>query len=370
MTVSAATTDPPAPSPLVTVALGGGTLQFWPYTGGDFSGTPGDPINLIFLAPGGPRAVRASLMMLDGDRTAFEFPAVFPFTCVWKDAIGGMQTAYATGSGWTGSAVQLECGDYGPVRFHLRLFGAGEWTLANAHFEVLIPGTTEHQVVSWELAEQLVAVDFRRAGLLDQDLPLLATDPINPSPFREIPAVIYSGLPGDLRAAIGGPLADQSAPVAIASDGRATALNVAARVEGEPVVARQDFVIAFDQVIPRPFCAGQPGAFFHVVGPVRLRQQVVLNRAGDFHSQFHAIGHLEVTPLEPGDGGLTPVGESARARVVEHHKGILTDAVTLVSSFQMQTLLGRTGEGRGWLGVRLDVGPGASSHYSLEERCS
>lgn len=67
-----------------------------------------------------------------------------------------MQTAYDARAGWVGSAIQLQCGDYGPIRFHLRLFEAGDYTLANVHFELLIPNTTEHQVLSVELAEQLV----------------------------------------------------------------------------------------------------------------------------------------------------------------------------------------------------------------------
>ena len=39
-----------------------------------------------------------------------------------------------------------------PFRFHVRLFRQGEDTLGNAHFEFLIPGTAEHEVLSWDLA--------------------------------------------------------------------------------------------------------------------------------------------------------------------------------------------------------------------------
>ncbi len=68
------------------------------------------------------RPVRVALMMLDGNRTAYGFPPVAPFNCRWKEAMGANQTGYAMPSGSTASALQLECGDYGPVRFHLRLF--------------------------------------------------------------------------------------------------------------------------------------------------------------------------------------------------------------------------------------------------------
>ncbi len=359
-----------APAPLVTVPTPTGALELWPFTGADFSGTPQDPVNLIFAGHADPRGIRAALMMLGGDRTAFGFPDAFPFNCVWKDGIGGVQTAYGTAAGWVGGAIQLECGDYGPIRFHLRLFGAESWTLANVHFELLIPGTTEHQVLSWELAEQLVLVDFLRSGLLDAGVPLFPTDPINPSPYRAIPAVIYNGIPVALRAAISGPSGDVSDAVPIATDGRATVLNLAGVVQGEPIVAQQDFVINFDQVIPRPFCSEGPRDLLYVQGPVRLRQQVVLTADGGFRSQFHALGHLDVTPVDVSGGVPVPTGPTQRARVVEHHKGVLTDAVTLASRFQLQVVLPLQGLGRDWLQVQLVVGPGASSRSTLEERCT
>src|SRR3954469_22871396 len=175
------------PSLLVPIALAGGSISIWPYTGVDFSGTPQDPINLVFTGKSDPRSIRSALMSLDGDRTAFGMPPVFPFNCTWSDAIGDLQTGYNATAAWVGSAVQLACGGYGPVRFHVRLFEAGATTLGNAHFEVLIPGTADHQVLSWELAEQLVKVDLIRSGLLDAADPLGSTGSINDSPFREIP---------------------------------------------------------------------------------------------------------------------------------------------------------------------------------------
>lgn len=358
------TTGTAAPSPLVTVSFGTKSLELWPFTGTDFSGIPSDPINLLFTGDVDVRSLRAALMFLNGDRTP-SFPDVFPFNCTWRDAIGGIQTAYA--QGWAGSAIQLECGPYDPLRFHLRFFDVGDWTLANVHFEVLIPGTTEHQVLSWELAEQLVLVDFLRSGVLDASVPLATTEAINPSPFGAIPVLIYNGLPVELRTLIGGPLENVTAPVAIASDGRATILNVAETVEGAPLVARQDFVIQFDQVIPKPFCSSGTSGFVLVQGPVRLRQQVVVSASGNFVSQFHAQGHLDVTPVDPATSA--PTGETYRARVVEHHRGIVTDEVTLVSSFQMQIEIPPSGSERGRLTIGLHVGPAQASHHSLDIQC-
>lgn len=333
------------------------------------AGTASDPIGLLFTGQTDPRSLRAALLFLDGDRTAFGFPDAFPFNCTWRDAIGGVQTAYATPEGWTANAIQLECGEYETLRVHLRLFDLGAWTAATPHFEVLIPATTEHQVLSWELAEQLVVADLLRSGLLDPAAPFAVTDPIHPSPWREIPVPIYNGLPLELRAAIGGPLADVAEPVPIATDGRATILNVARSVKGAPTVARQALTIEFDQVIPKPFCARGEFDYILVQGPVDLRQQVVVTRSGNFVSQFQAHGHLDVTPVDPRTDPPTRVGEMYRAQVVEHHRGIVTDQVTLAASFQLQAEIPPRGPFRGWLLASLQVGPGASSRYSLDTRC-
>jgi hypothetical protein len=134
----------PPPAGVVSVPAAGASLDLYPYTLVNFSDDPADrfdPINLIFTGSADPRQIRADLMALDGNRPAL--PAAGPFQCVWKDAIGDMQTAYA-GAGWAASVVQLRCGEFGPVRFHLRLFRAGAMTVANAHFEVLIEGTADH----------------------------------------------------------------------------------------------------------------------------------------------------------------------------------------------------------------------------------
>src|SRR5690606_11332242 len=116
------------------------------------------------------------------------------------------------------------------LRFHLRLYRQGDVTLGAVHFELLIPGTTEHQVLSWELAEQLVTVDLARSGLLGA--PPSQTGAINAAPtFRTIPAPIYNGVPVSLRAAIGGPLANVPDPVGISTNGSATVLTLTGDVQ-------------------------------------------------------------------------------------------------------------------------------------------
>lgn len=352
------------PAPLVTVSTTDASLEFWPYTGQDLTGVPADPINLVF--PGvDALSIRAALLMLDGDRTAFGFPAGFPFDCTWQEAMAANQTAYVTGPGWTGSAIQLECGEYGPVRFHLRLFPSGDWTLGNAHFEVQIPGTNEHEVLSWELAEQLVAVDLVRAGVLGAAP--TSTDPITPLPtYRAINPLVYNALPDELKAITGGP-PTANEPVPLGNDGRATILPFAGPVQGERMVSHRSFVLEFDQVIPKPFCMSGPADFLKVEGPIDFTQRVVVTPNGGYRSHFMARGRLELAAFDPVAGQV--VGPMMQARVMEQHRSALTDNVSLVTSLRMQFILpGRHGGGERLHGT-LRVGPGGADGATLEITC-
>ena len=357
----------PPPTDLVTVALGSEALEFWPFTGENFSGQGQDPINLIFFGNADPRAIRAALLSVDGDRTAFEWPAQPPFNSQWQDAIGNVQTGYGSTTGWTGGAIQLACGDYHIARFHLRLFRLGDWTVGNAHFEILIPGTSDHQVISWELAEQFVMTDLVRSGILDPQLPMSPTQAINPSPFKSIPAMVYNGLPVELRAAIGGPLGDVTSDVPIGTDGHAMIFNVAGGVLWEPAVTVENTVSVYDQVIPKPFCIDEQYPWVHVAGPVSLHQVNELTAAGEFISTFRAEGELYVTPVNPFTGEV--LGETIRAVVREHHDTYLSDAAARASSMQHQVLLPPVAEGGGKLLIRLRVNTDGANGYQVLIQC-
>ena len=353
------------PASLVSIPGGDGALALWPYTGADFSGTPQDPINLVFGGRADPRAIRAALLPLSGDRSAAGLPNVPPFNCRWSDAIGDLQTGYNGAGGWVGSAVQLACGNFGPIRIHVRLFEAGALTVGNAHFELLIPGTTDHQVLSWELAEQLVTIDMVRSGLLAAAPG--STGMINAAPgFRQIPAAIYNLLPLELKAVIGGPLGGVSAPVDIATDGRATRFEVGATAP--PVGGTdQQFVIMFDQVIPRPFCASGPADFLRVQGPVELHKSVRVNPAGALTSEFLANGRLQLTPVDPRTG--TPSGEPYEAEVNDHQVTRFDDDGGQVNGVATQMELPQNVAGRGRKSVRLKVGPGSVTLYDQDIDC-
>ena len=367
--IAMSSADHPAPAGLVSVAVPGGASMFWPYTGVDFTGTGQDPINLVFVGQADALAVRAALMGLTGDRSAFGFPGVAPFNCTWSDAIGGSQTAYSDAGGWTGSAIQLQCGAYGPIRFHLRLFDAGAVTLGGVHFEMLIPGTADHQVLSWELAEQLVAADMMRSGLLASAQPLAPSAPIHAAPFRDIPAVLYNLLPAELKGIVGGPLGSVTSPVPIPTDGRATVVNIATAATVVPGVWEQDFELAFGQTVPKPFCSPGPAAFLQLGGPVRLRQRVQVLGNGRLIGSFHADGRLSIQPLDFSTGSPVPSGDAYEAEVKEVAQVSVDRSGSTVHHAQTQTELPLTGPYRGQFRTRLAVGVGARADFEREIRC-
>lgn len=363
----------PPPSPLVSVNFLGEELSFWPYNGTSFSGTPQDPVNLIFFGETDPRDIRAALLSLDGDRTddspGWAYPPIPPFNLTWDITVGDVHTGYGEPDGWTGGCIQLACGDYSAPRFHIRLFKIGQWTVANVHFEVLIPGTTDHQVLSWEAAERFVLYDFLRSGLLDQGLPVGSSEQINSSPFGEIPWYIYNELPAEVRLFIEGPIEDipEYSYTPIGTDGYAVILNLAGTVPRQPEVRTLDFVINYDQVVPKPFCSSGPDDFIYVQGPVLMTQTVELGTTGDYEMNFQARGTLTVTPFDPIN--KVPIGEPITALVRERHASIFTDDHFSASSMQYQKLLPPSSEEGGKLFTRLHVKSNGRNGYNQSVWC-
>jgi hypothetical protein len=309
----------------------------WPFTGTDLAGTASDPVNLVFFGEADPRAIRQVLFGLDGDRSAFGFPAAFPFNCTWSDAIGRHQTAWAEPDRWQGSAIQLQCGSYDPLRFHLRLFREGRFTLGNVHFEALIPGTTDHEVLAWEFAEAFVKLDLVRSGALTEapgQTPL-----INPAPtYRTIRHQILNGLPVPLRAVLGLPVTPQSAPVPIPTDGRASIFGLGRPFEPVKSDVRLEYDQPFGQVIPKPFCAAGPADFLKVEGALHFVHRVWTTAHGVYGARFTANGVLTVTPVDPTTG--QPTGEAFSAVVEERHKSRVGGRATEARHLVLQTLLG------------------------------
>lgn len=321
--------DPAAPAGLVTV----GASTFWPYTGDDFTGAPKDPINAIFTGYASPLRIRAALRRLDGNRSAFGLPNVPPFNCTWKEAIGDEQTGFGQAEGWTGSAVQLACGDWS-LRFHLRLFAEGSVTLAGTHMDLNIPGTYEHEVISWELPEQLLMIDMIRSGLLAGAPTLTAQISAAPT-FREIRAPVYAGIPAQLKALVGITAGPQ-----IPTDGRARLFNVGT---AEPIIAdvvQQQFTIQFNQFIPKPFCGG-PTDFLFVQGPIVYTGVATVTSGGTYHRESTATADLTAVPVNPLNG--QPIGAPLHALATDEHLAEVNSAGVVARAHRLQQLFDGAG---------------------------
>jgi len=350
--------EPSPPFELVSVPAGAQVKNFWPYTGVDYSAAPKDPINLVFVGEADPRLIRQTLLALDGDRTAFGFPNAFPFDCTWADAIGRPQTGYSEDAGWQGSGLQLECGDYATLRVHLRLFRHGEYTLGGAHFDALIPGTTSHEVLAWDLPQDFVTIDLLRSGLLAASE---LTPQITPSStYRSIRELVFEGVPLGLRAALGLPLAPPPGDVPIPNRGMATVLRLGGVLDPVSSDVVVEFDHPFDQTIPKPFCA-EPWDFLKAKGTIHMVHRVRTNPSGKYTSRFLASGVLQVTPI---DGRSGAVGETYMATVSEIHRSGLTDRRQVASMTAVQVLLAHPAQS-----LFEKLWAGSVKRYLRRERC-
>jgi len=358
----------PAPASLVSASYDGATITLWPYTTDDFQ-SPSDPVNLLFIGNSDPRTIRAALLSVDENRVGFPLP----LACRWQDVPeGGIQATYAEGTGWAGSAIQLSCGDYSTLRFHLRLFATGAWTIGAAHVEFLIPGTTEHQVLSWELAEQFVAYDLARSGMGGP----VGAAAINDAPvFRTIPAQIVGALVSDpalapllgIACPAGVPWdCDGSADVGILTDGTATIVAMTGDPTAETGSFRRTATIEFDQVIPKPFCIDAAMPYVLVQGPIEFREHWVLTPSNNYIAHFEARGTLSLTPINPETG---ETGSTYLATVREEHRAMITDHQNRAAQIQMQIELPPDTPFHGMLSIDFSVGPNGLTGYSVSLSC-
>jgi len=357
------------PSDLVTVSDGAGSLTLWPYTGTDLAGHASDPVNLLFTGDADPARIRDALLGLDGDRTAFGFPAAYPFDARWSDAIGDVHATYTGNGGWSGSVIQLQLGVYEPVRVHLRLFRAANgWTVGAAHFEVKIPGTADHQVLSWELAEKVVVADLARSGLLDAQHPYDATDVINPAPgFRAIPSVIYNQLPPELVGAVGGPATPVSADVPIATDGRATILRLARHADPVTGTQSQSFTLQYQQVIPKPFCSDGPTDWLLVTGPVTLTGMHAADGVGGFTYSSSLSGQLMAQAVDLSKNPPQPVGDAFPVQIEDRQSGSLDATQATVTA--RVTRLASESAGSEFRRSDVRVSSRGATHYLESTHC-
>ncbi len=360
-----AVTPAPAPPPgLVSVSFGSETAEIFPWLGRDFAGLISDPVNLIFVGKVDVVSLRAALMSLDGDRTDFGFPAGYPFDCTWTDASGDMLTAYSADGGWVSNPVQLQCGSYDPLRFHIRFFEAGTWILGGVHLDYLIPNTPYHQVLSWEVPKRLILADLQRSGLLDPSAPFAVVPLTAPGGVQEIPAALYNEIPEDLKTLAGLTPGSTTAPVPVMSDGQAAILNLAKRAPVAAGETQSDFVVPFDMVVPKPFCPQSESDNVLIQGPLHLTTRTRVNSQGRLESHNTLRGELEVTPIDVTTG--LPRGRSFRALISGmDNTGVGPNGSHVSATLKQMALPPGTGQQT----MHLVTGPNGLAYLTFRERC-
>jgi hypothetical protein len=358
--LAASAAGAPAPADRVDVTVAGQPLTLWPYTGTDFSGTPSDPINLVF-PHADPRPIRQALMGLEGARPAF---APLPFAgCVWQDAMGEEQAAWADPSGWVGSAIQLVCvrpgfplGD--PFRVHLRLFRQGTLTLGAAHLDVLIPGTAQHEALAWNLPRDFVAYDMGRAGVVTgmSSLRLVPAGTLG-----AVPRLLYDALArseaGLLLAALGLVPPPPTGDVPIPASGTAAVISSQIPSVPEDSEARGEIEVTYGVDVPKPFCNPSSTGLVHVGGgPLRLRLDTRTSADGGYSRTYTVTGVLEVTL--PG-GAIRP------ALIFESHRAVMTDGSSQVTEIGSQTILSNPIESLFWT-----LSAGRLDRHTRKEICA
>jgi len=333
-----------APSGIVTVAEGGIEASVWPYTSTGFSPSPQDPVNLVFTGAADPRQIRSTLLSLSGSGRPGPLAS---FTCTWTDAVGDPQTSYSESEGWVGSSIQLQCGNFYGPRFHVRIFRQGNVTVANAHYEILIPGTNQHEVLSWELAEGLVAADIARSGFLGAVPTPSAV--ITAAPYyRAVQAPVAAMLAAPQIAALGLHV-NGDGTASIPNDGRATMLRLVGAAPVTDGTANSDFVIQFGQVIPKPFCAAGTIGYLFASGPINVHMQSGIVD-GNFESTTTSTGTLTLVEFNPFS--RQPVSAPYQGAVSETTSIKLTDGAAWVDFFSTREETPDNGTTRG---IRIET---------------
>lgn len=364
------------PGEIVNLTAGDSDLSFWPYTGTSLVDTAVDPINLVFKGEADPIQIREALMSLDGNR-APDFPDIPPFNLPWTDALGGdVQTTYVEDEGWEGCVIQMTLGEYAGLRVHLRLFATGlddgqggTYSLGGAHFEMMIPGTSEHQVLSWELAEMVVMYDLARSGLLTAEP--AATGMINAAPsFRDIPTFIYNPLVDDpmgqmLLTVLDYPVEYQSEGYPLPSDGQGTLLCVCDVGEITSGTWASSVEIEYDQAIPRPICSDGPYDWLYVSGPITFNTLVEVNEQGEYWYETSFDGVLNAVPIDIQT--YQPIGQPFLAQVSGDQEGKHFASLRKVKS-QDRRLALQSGNPEKFID-KLQVGTIGTVGYKALEMC-
>jgi hypothetical protein len=185
--------------------------------------------------------------------------------------------------------------------------------------------------------------------------------------FREIPAIIYNGLPQDLRDLIGGPPAPVGEPVGIASSGTATILNLAESAPIAPGTWNDAFTLTYGQLVPKPICNASGSEYVFLSGPVTFRTAVTVDDTGLLSYGASYSGRLEVTPVDPTTNPPTPLGSPYYANVSMEQGGQLDADAASVQ--QMVKRIGVGERGAQLYSTKLRVATYGTDSYRETEKC-
>jgi hypothetical protein len=270
--------------------------------------------------------------------------------------MGNEQAAFGRPERWVGGAIQLVCVHDGfplgdpslPFRYHVRLFRIGEHTLGAAHFELLIPGTAEHEALSWDLARALVAFDVGRTQTVVAPVEQVGLIPAGY--FGAVRRPIYNGLRGPnptpqqiyfLETVLGLVPPDATSDVPIPTSGQAVAFVTAIDFEPSRTHEVTTTQVDYGVNVPKPFCATGPSDFVRLQGRLQFTMSVTTLPSGRFERTHTIGGTLTVIPLgAPGD--------PADASIFELHRATLDDRHGQVTEQAQQSLLGDPFQSLAW----------------------
>lgn len=201
---------------------------------------------------------------------------------------------------------------------------------------------------------------------MDPNAPFAQSGPINASSsFREIPAVIYNGLPEALKAFIGGPPGNVSDPVPILTNGSATLLNLAGASPLVPGTFTQNLAFNYGQVFPKPFCNPDGSQWVRVIGPVAFNKTVEITPDGRFVYDANYSGELSVTPWDIMTN--QPLGEPYPAHVGGDQHGNLQPQRAFARAFDER--IANSALGTESLQTWLHASSPGPRSYRVRERC-
>jgi hypothetical protein len=205
-----------------------------------------------------------------------------------------------------------------------------------------------------------------RTGLLAA--PPEPTAVINQTPsWREIPDAIYDELPPDLLFLLGGPVPPAGGPVPIPSDGRGTVLALGGSAGIPAGTMTQTLSIAFDQVVPKPFCSDGPYDWVLVTGTVDFTRTGGTDGSGQYAYNARYEGVLLATPVDISMQPPVPTGEPFTARVEGDQDGFTWWDVSRVQARDRR--LAPQDGGMEFLNTVLRVASEGKNAYRMHTKC-